>query len=133
MSYVLDINAEDWEREVLQSDVLTVVDFWHERCPWCNMLNPIFEEVAKEYRGRVKFVRFNILKSPKNRNVALKSGVMATPTIAFYCGGRYVGSVVGFIPKVHLRHLIEDVMEQYKECAKKSTKVEQEGGAEPVR
>ncbi|MEM1716043.1 MAG: thioredoxin domain-containing protein [Candidatus Bathyarchaeia archaeon] len=124
MSYTLEVNAESWEREVLQSDILTVVDFWHESCPWCIMLNPIFEEVAKEYKNKVKFVRFNVLKSPENREIAIKNGVMGTPTIAFYCSGRYLGSIVGFIPKDHLKHIIEDFMSRYKECVRQSTKLE---------
>jgi thioredoxin 1 len=124
MSNVLDVDAENWEEEVLQSDILTIVDFWHERCPWCIMLNPIFEEVAEEYRGRIKFVRFNVLKNTKNKNTALRNGVMGTPTIAFYCSGRYLGSVVGFIPKEHLKHTIEDMMNRHRECIKQSTKLE---------
>jgi thioredoxin 1 len=121
---VVDVDAESWEREVLKSDVLTVVDFWHEGCPWCIMLNPVFKEVADEYVGKAKFVRFNVLRSPKNRYVALSQGVMGTPTIAFYCGGRYVGSIVGFIPKEDLKHIVEDMMKRYKECVRHSTKLE---------
>ncbi|MEM1586152.1 MAG: thioredoxin domain-containing protein [Candidatus Bathyarchaeia archaeon] len=124
MSYFLDVDVESWVREVLQSNILTVVDFWHERCPWCIMLNPIFEEVAREYKDRVKFVRFNVLKSPRNRDIAIKNGVMGTPTIAFYCGGRHLGSLVGFVPKDHLKHAIEDFMFRYRECVGRSTKLE---------
>lgn len=124
MSRVMDVDAEGWEREVLQSDILTIVDFWHERCPWCVRLNPIFEKVAEEYGDKVKFVRFNVLKSSRNRDIAIKNGVMGTPTIAFYCSGRYLGSIVGFVPKEHLKHVIEDVMKRYKECIRQSTKFE---------
>ncbi|MEM1581054.1 MAG: thioredoxin domain-containing protein [Candidatus Bathyarchaeia archaeon] len=124
MLSVLEVNAEDWEKEVLQSDVLTVVDFWHERCPWCIRLNPVFEEVAEEFKDKVRFVRFNVLKNPRNREIAIRNGVMGTPTVAFYCSGRYLGSIVGFIPKDHLKHAIEDIMERYKECVKQSTKLE---------
>lgn len=124
MSYVLEVDAENWEKEVLRSDILTVVDFWHERCPWCIMLNPVFEEIAREYKGKVKFVRFNVLKSPKNRDIAIRNGVMGTPTIVFYCNGRYLGSLVGFVPKDHLKHIIEDFMLRYKECVKQSTRFE---------
>lgn len=124
MSNVLDVDAEDWDKEVLRSNILTVVDFWHDRCPWCILLNPIFEEVAEEYTGRVKFVRFNVLKSSWNRDIAIRNGVMGTPTIAFYCNGRYLGSIVGFIPKEHLKHIIEDFMFRYKDCVKQSTKLE---------
>lgn len=124
MSNVIDINAEDWDRVVLGSDVLVVVDFWHERCPWCLKLNPIFEEVAKEYGDRVKFVKFNVLESPENREIAIRYGVMGTPTIAFFCKGEYVGSIIGFIQKEHLSHLIEDMMDKYRECVKQRTKFE---------
>jgi len=124
LSNILDVDAEDWEKEVLQSDILTVVDFWHERCPWCALLNPIFEEIAREYGDRVKFVRFNVLRSLRNRDIAIKNGVMGTPTIVFYCSGRYLGSLVGFIPKDFLKHAIEDFMFRYKECVRQSTKLE---------
>ncbi|MCS7140483.1 MAG: thioredoxin family protein [Candidatus Nezhaarchaeota archaeon] len=124
MSSVVDVDADRWEEEVLKSDILTVVDFWHERCPWCIMLNPVFEEVAEEYKGRVKFVRFNILRSRKNREIAMRNGVMGTPTIAFYCDGRHLGSIVGFVPKSYLKHVIDDFIEHYKECVRQSTKLE---------
>ena len=62
MKSVLDVNANNWEQEVLQSDILTVVDFWHDRCPWCLRLNPIIDEVAKEYEGKIQFVKLNALK-----------------------------------------------------------------------
>lgn len=124
MSIVIDADAEDWDRVVLGSDVLVVVDFWHERCPWCLMLNPILEEVAREYGDKITFVKFNVLKSWRNREIAMSYGVMGTPTIAFFCKGEYVGSIIGFIPKEHLKHLIEDMMNKYRECVKQRTKLE---------
>lgn len=50
---VLDVDANNWEQEVLHSDMLTVVDFWHNRCPWCAKLDPIFNEAAEEYGGKI--------------------------------------------------------------------------------
>ena len=64
MGSVLEVNAGSWEQEVLQSDVLTVVDFWHSQCPWCIRLEPIYNETAEEYKGKVKFAKLNILKNP---------------------------------------------------------------------
>ncbi len=57
MESVLEVNASNWEQEVLQSDILTVVDFWHDRCPWCIKLNPVYDEVAEEYGDKTKFVK----------------------------------------------------------------------------
>lgn len=59
MESVLEVNANNWEQEVLQPDTLTVVDFWHDHCPWCIRLNPIFEAVVEEYKGKVKFAKLN--------------------------------------------------------------------------
>jgi len=79
MSEVLDVSADDWEREILKSDTLVLVDFWHERCPWCKRLEPIYKEGAKECEDKVKFAKLNVLESQENRDIAVKYGIMGTP------------------------------------------------------
>lgn len=123
MKSVLEVNAKDWEREVLQSDILTVVDFWHERCPWCLRLEPVYREVAEEYKGRVKFVKLNVLETSENREIAIQYGVMSTPTLTFFCAGRPVEGVIGFMPKERLKNIIEDMLEKHKECIAQSTEL----------
>ena len=123
MEKVMNMNAKNWEQEVLKSDTLTVVDFWHNRCPYCVMLSPIYDELAEEYRGKIKFVRLNILEDPDNREIALRYGVMGTPTLVFFCEGRTVGQVVGFMPKEQLRKEVDDVIEKHKECIRQSTEL----------
>jgi len=81
MESVLEVNGSNWEHEVLQSDVLTVVDFWHNRCPWCLKLNLIFNEVAEEYKDKIKFVKLNILYA--NFDVLLR-GKIRRPGFGFY-------------------------------------------------
>ena len=123
MGNVLEANATNWKEEVLQSSVLTVVDFWHERCPWCIRLNPIFDEVAEEYKGKIKFVKLNVLASPGNREIAIRYGVMGTPTLVFFCAGRPVEEVVGFMPKERLKKILDAMLETHKECIKQSTEL----------
>ena len=123
MGNVLEANATNWKEEVLQSSVLTVVDFWHERCPWCIRLNPIFDEVAEEYKGKIKFVKLNVLASPGNREIAIRYGVMGTPTLVFFCAGRPVEEVVGFMPKERLKKILDTMLETHKECIKQSTEL----------
>jgi len=124
MHSVLKVNAEDWEQEVLRSDKLTVVDFWHERCPWCIRLNPIFEEVAGEYEGKIKFAKLNVLEDPRTREIAIRYGVMGTPTLIFFCAGRPVEEVVGFMPKERLKKILDEMLKIHKECIKQSTQLE---------
>ncbi len=123
MSSVLDVDANNWEREVLQSDTLVVVDFWHEQCPWCKMLDPIYGAVADEYKGKVKFTKLNAFASHENRHLAIHYGVMSTPTLVFFCAGRPLGVVMGYQPKDRLKQLVEAVIKNHQECIKKSTEL----------
>jgi len=123
MGSVSEVNTSNWEQEVLKSDILTVVDFWHNRCPWCIRLDPIFYEVAEEYKGKIKFVKLNVLGDPGNRKVAIHHGVMSTPTLLFFCEGRPVEQAVGFMPKEQLRKIMDDMLERHTECIKQSTEL----------
>ena len=123
MHSVLDVNADDWETEILKSDTLVVVDFWHDQCPWCKRLEPIYSEVSEEYKDKVKFAKINVLKSHENQNVAVQYGIMGTPTLVFFCDGRPVETVTGFQPKERLKQLVDDVIDKHRECVEKSTEL----------
>jgi len=84
MGITVELNVSNWEKEVSQSDMLTVVYFWHERCPWCMGLNPIFDEIAREYAGKIRFAKLNILESAANQEIATNLGIMSTPTLAVF-------------------------------------------------
>jgi thioredoxin 1 len=102
---------------------LTVVDFWHDRCPWCRQLNPIFNEVSEEYKEKVKFVKLNVLETPANRKIAIHHGIMSTPTLIFFCERRPVEQAVGFMPKEQLRKIMDDMLERHAKCIKQSTEL----------
>ena len=125
MEHVLEVNADNWDKEILESEELTVVDFWHEQCIWCKRLEPIYDEVAEEYKGQMKFTKLNVLKDSENQQVSVKYGVMGTPTLLFFCGRALepVERAVGFQPKDRLKQLIEKVINQHKDCVKKSSKL----------
>jgi len=123
MHSVVDIDADGWEREVLQSDTLVVVDFWHNQCIWCKRLEPIYSEVSEEYKNKVKFAKLNVLAGHENQQIGVKYGIMGTPTLVFFCDGRPIESVTGFQPKERLKQLIDDVISKYQECIKQSTEL----------
>lgn len=124
MRSVIDINTEDWEKEVLSSNTLTVVDFWHEYCPWCLRLNPVLEEAAEIYEGRMKFVKLNILETPESRGLAIRYGVMSTPPLIFFCEGQPIETVVGYMSLDRLTWIIDSVIERHTECLRQSTRLE---------
>ena len=83
MTEVSNIQASEWDLEVVKIEGPVVVDFWHHMCGWCQKLNPIFAQLPEEIPG-VKFLKVNILDSPENRKIAIDNGVMGTPTIKVF-------------------------------------------------
>lgn len=124
MSVVLDVNADTWNKEILQADTLVLVEFWHENCPWCIRVAPIFSEVAEVYGNKVKFAKLNVLENDQNRQIAIQYGIMGTPSLVFFCEGRSIEMVAGFQQKERLEKLIDEVIEKHRECLEKSTKLE---------
>jgi thioredoxin 1 len=80
---VKDITDQDFEEEVLKSDVPVVVDFWAPWCGPCLMLAPLTEKLAKEYEGRIKFCKLNV---DDNQKTAMKYQVMSIPLLLFFRG-----------------------------------------------
>ena len=120
---VQDVDAGNWEKEVIASDVLTLVEFWHEKCSWCLRLNPVFEELAEEFRDRIKFTKLNILSKPDSREIAVRYGVMGTPTLMFFCKGRSIETVVGLAAKDRLKETVREMVEKHEQCIEQSTEL----------
>ncbi len=117
----MNTNAANWGDDVLESNELIVVEFWHPQCPFCRTLEPILNELANEYAEKLKFAKFNVLESPQNQELAMKYGIMGTPTLKFFCGGKPVQDIVGALTKDYVRQGIEFAIKKHRECAEKST------------
>ena len=118
---IAETNAGNWKEKVLGSKDLVVVEFWHPKCDYCKMLEPIYIELSKEYAGKLKFAKFNVLESQENQELAAKYGVMSTPTLKFFCQGRPVQDIVGMLAKDYLRQAMEFAIKKHRECAENST------------
>jgi len=123
MESVADVNVANWDQKVAKSTILTVVYFWHDQCPWCFRFTPIINEVSDEFRGRVKFVRLNMLADPANQEIASNYGVMSTPTLMFFCSGRPTGQTVGMMSKEDLERALNDMLGRYRTCLVQSTQL----------
>jgi thioredoxin 1 len=102
--YVSEVTDATFEAEVLKSDVPVVLDFWAEWCPPCRALAPTFEELAKQYSGRVRFLKLNV---DENAEVPQRFGIKGIPTLVFFDGGREVERVVGATSKATLAPIID--------------------------
>lgn len=93
------LTDENFESEVLGSDLPVLVDFFATWCGLCRMVGPVIEELVEEYKGKIKVGKLNVDKSPK---VAQKYGVMSVPTLIIFRGGKEVKRLVGLQSKENL-------------------------------
>jgi len=86
------ITDASFEQDVLQSDKLTMVDFWAEWCGPCKMMNPVLDELSTEYEGKVVISKMNV---DDNQETPLNFNIRGIPTFILFKGGEEVGRIVG--------------------------------------
>ena len=89
---VVEFNDGNFEQEVLKSEMPVLVDFWAEWCMPCRMLAPTIEKIANEYQGRVKVGKVD---TDANREVSMKYGISAIPTVILFKNGQVAQKFVG--------------------------------------
>jgi thioredoxin 1 len=89
-------NDENFEKEVLKSDIPVLVDFFAEWCGPCKMMGPVIEKLAEEYEGKWKIGKMDVDQSPKT---SMEYGVQSIPTLMFFKDGKVVNTSVGFQAK----------------------------------
>lgn len=103
MSEVI-ITKENFEEEVLKSDIPVLVDFWASWCGPCKMLAPIVAQIAEEQEGKVKVGKINV---DEQQELAAQYRVMSIPTLIVFKGGEAVAQSVGVQPKEQIEGLIQ--------------------------
>ena len=90
------LTSENFEKEVLKSDIPVLVDFWATWCGPCRMVAPIISEIAEEYYGRVKVGKVDV---DDQSALAVKYGIQSIPTVIIFKGGKIADTVIGYRPK----------------------------------
>ena len=105
----ININDNNFKQEVLDESLPVLVDFWAAWCGPCFRLAPIIEQIAKEYKGRLKVCKLNVDEAPKT---ASDYEIMSIPTLAIFKNGKIVDKVVGALPKAELESTIKPHIKQ---------------------
>lgn len=101
---VLTITSENFEKEVKESNIPVLLDFWAPWCGPCKMVSPVVDEVAKEVEGKAKVGKINV---DEQTNLASSFNVMSIPTLVVINNGRVVSTSVGVKSKEEILAMLK--------------------------
>ena len=104
MSNVGDVSDATFEAEVLKSSIPVLVDFWAPWCGPCRAVAPVVDEIANEYKGKLKVLKLNTDENPKTAQSYRISGI---PSLMVFKNGQPVEQVVGAVPKSTLSSAVD--------------------------
>ena len=101
------LNETNFDQEVKENALPFLVDFWAQWCGPCQILGPILDQIATDFKERANVGKVNVDENP---NLAGKFGVMSIPTLILFVGGQEKERLVGVIPKEQLTQLLENYL-----------------------
>lgn len=101
------IDENNFEQEIVKSELPVILDFWAPWCAPCQMMGPVFEELSSDYTDKLKFAKLNTEDHPA---LAGQFGIQGIPSLLFLKDGKEVGRIVGFAPKDILKSKIDDAL-----------------------
>lgn len=107
MSQIIYSNDADFSKDVLQSELPVLVDFYADWCPPCQMIAPSLDALAEEFAGKAKIVKINV---DQNQSLAMKYDVRSIPTLITFKNGEMQQRSAGAMPKSQLASFIQNAM-----------------------
>jgi thioredoxin 1 len=92
----LTITDQNFEQEVINSDIPVLIDFWAVWCGPCKIIAPVVEQLAEEYDGKLKVGKLDV---DNNQETSIKYGVRSIPTLLIFKGGQVKETIIGAVPK----------------------------------
>jgi len=106
MAKTIEVTSENFEKEVLQSEIPILVDFWAPWCQPCLMMAPALEELSEEMEGKLKIGKLNT-EIPEHQALAIQYQVQSIPNMKLFKGGKMVKEFIGLRPKENLKLELE--------------------------
>jgi len=93
---MIDLTKDNFEQEVLNSELPVLVDFWAEWCGPCKMMHPVLEEIEKELAGQIKICKVNVDQNPE---LSMQYEIMSIPNMKLFKNKTVIENFIGFRPK----------------------------------
>ncbi len=110
MSKVIEVTDQNFEEEVLGSDLPTEIDFWAPWCGPCMMVSPVYDKLSEEYEGRFKFCKMDV---DINQQTAIRYQIMSIPMQMFFNSGEKIDEILGAVPENTIRAMVEDILKRF--------------------
>lgn len=101
---VINVADFNFDAVILKSETPALVDFWASWCAPCRAIAPLVDEIAAQYKGRVRVAKMNV---DENQSTPGKYGVRGIPTLILFKDGKVVDQLVGAVPKSQIKELVE--------------------------
>ena len=105
------LEPEEVEKEIATSKIPVLIDFWAEWCGPCRQIAPIFEELSKEYDGKIQFAKFDV---EKDNSIPAKYGILGIPCMIMFYKGQELDRIIGALPRPYLKQKIEEISKKAK-------------------
>jgi thioredoxin 1 len=106
---IRNVNDDNFDSEVLKSEIPVMVDFYADWCGPCKIVEPTMETLSKEYSGKVKFVKVNV---DDNQGVSMKYDIMSIPTAILFENGEIKDSLIGAFPAASYRQRLDHALKE---------------------
>ena len=107
MGDILEVSDDNFESEIVNSEIPSMVDFWAEWCGPCKKVGPVVEELAAEYEGKIKIAKMDV---DSNRQTPAKFGIRNIPTLILFKGGEVVNTIVGAQAKTSIEEELKKLL-----------------------
>ena len=105
----MQLNNQNFEKEVLKSNIPVLVDFWANWCGPCKMAGPVIDQLEKDYAGKIKVGKLDVDENPQ---ISQKYAVMSIPTVIIFKDGKEIKRQVGFSGKEGYIKILEEALKE---------------------